>query len=90
MKWGLKAKDTALVTQRWTLQQEQQQISNGWLIQRLLSSPLREPRKMTGQGIANIQMAHLEQAKRMANIDPVPVKRVRKRVMRKAEIIRMT
>lgn len=45
---------------------------------------------MTEQGIANIRKAHLEQAKRMANSDPVPVKRVRIRVMRKAEIIRMT
>lgn len=45
---------------------------------------------MTEQGIANIRKAHLEQAKRMANSDPVPVKRVRIRVMRKAEITRMT
>lgn len=45
---------------------------------------------MTEQGIANIRKAHLEQAKRMANSDPVPVKRVRIRVMRKAEILRMT
>ncbi|KAK2596553.1 hypothetical protein N8I77_013438 [Diaporthe amygdali] len=50
----------------------------------------RAPRRMTEQGIANIRKAHLEQAKRMANKDPVPVKRVRIRVMRKAEIIRMT
>lgn len=45
---------------------------------------------MTEQGIANIRKAHLEQAKRMANSDPMPVKRVRIRVMRKAEITRMT
>lgn len=45
---------------------------------------------MTEQGIANIRKAHVEQAKRMANSDPVPVKRVRIRVMRKAEILRMT
>lgn len=45
---------------------------------------------MTEQGIANIRKAHLEQAKRLANSDPVPVKRVRIRVMRKAEITRMT
>lgn len=45
---------------------------------------------MTAQGIANIRKAHLEQAKRLANSDPVPVKRVRIRVMRKAEITRMT
>ncbi|KAL2291405.1 hypothetical protein FJTKL_12810 [Diaporthe vaccinii] len=44
---------------------------------------------MTEQGIANIRKAHVEQAKRMANSDPVPVKRVRIRVMRKAEILRM-
>ncbi|ROV88736.1 hypothetical protein VMCG_10066 [Cytospora schulzeri] len=50
----------------------------------------RAPRRMTEQGIANIRKAHLEQAKRMANSDPVPVKRVRIRVMRKAEITRMT
>ncbi|KAJ4415505.1 hypothetical protein N0V82_007307 [Gnomoniopsis sp. IMI 355080] len=50
----------------------------------------RAKRKMTEQGIANIRKAHLEQAKRMANSDPVPVKRVRIRVLRKAEIIRMT
>ncbi|KAL1858758.1 hypothetical protein Daus18300_009892 [Diaporthe australafricana] len=50
----------------------------------------RAPRRMTEQGIANIRKAHLEQAKRMANSDPVPVKRVRIRVMRKAEIERMT
>ncbi|KAG6355152.1 hypothetical protein INS49_004233 [Diaporthe citri] len=50
----------------------------------------RAPRRMTEQGIANIRKAHLEQAKRMANSDPVPVKRVRIRVMRKAEILRMT
>ncbi|KUI63314.1 hypothetical protein VM1G_11061 [Cytospora mali] len=50
----------------------------------------RAPRRMTEQGIANIRKAHLEQAKRMANSDPVPVKRVRVRVMRKAEITRMT
>ncbi|KAJ4387473.1 hypothetical protein N0V93_008065 [Gnomoniopsis smithogilvyi] len=50
----------------------------------------RAKRKMTEQGIANIRKAHLEQAKRMANSDPVPVKRVRIRVMRKAEITRMT
>lgn len=45
---------------------------------------------MTQQGIANIRKAHVELAKRMANSDPVPVKRVRIRVMRKAEIVRMT
>lgn len=45
---------------------------------------------MTEQGLANIRRAHLEHAKRMANNDPVPVKRVRIRVMRKAEIIRMS
>lgn len=45
---------------------------------------------MTAQGLANIRKAHLEQAKRLANSDPVPVKRVRIRVMRKAEITRMT
>lgn len=45
---------------------------------------------MTEQGIANIRKAHLEQARRLANSDPVPVKRVRIRVMRKAEITRMT
>lgn len=50
----------------------------------------RAPRRMTEQGIANIRKAHVEQAKRMANSDPVPVKRVRIRVMRKAEILRMT
>ncbi|KAK7736184.1 hypothetical protein SLS53_007212 [Cytospora paraplurivora] len=50
----------------------------------------RAPRRMTEQGIANIRKAHLELAKRMANSDPVPVKRVRIRVMRKAEITRMT
>lgn len=54
------------------------------------SRPLQAPRRMTEQGIANIRKAHLEQAKRMANSDPVPVKRVRIRVMRKAEILRMT
>lgn len=51
---------------------------------------MQAKRKMTEQGIANIRKAHLEQAKRMANSDPVPVKRVRIRVMRKAEITRMT
>lgn len=45
---------------------------------------------MTEQGIANIRKAHAELAKRLANSDPVPVKRVRIRVMRKAEITRMT
>ncbi|CAN8105460.1 unnamed protein product [Discula destructiva] len=50
----------------------------------------RAKRKMTEQGLANIRKAHLEQAKRLANSDPVPVKRVRIRVMRKAEITRMT
>lgn len=45
---------------------------------------------MTEQGIANIRKAHLEQAKRIANSDPVPGKRDRIRVMRKAEILRMT
>lgn len=45
---------------------------------------------MTEQGLANIRKAHLEQAKRLANQDPAPVKRVRIRVMRKAEITRMT
>lgn len=51
---------------------------------------MQAPRRMTEQGIANIRQAHLEQAKRIANSDPVPGKRDRIRVMRKAEILRMT
>lgn len=45
---------------------------------------------MTEQGLANIRKAHAEQVKRMGNREPAPVRRVRIRVMRKAEITRMT